>query len=412
MVRLTRCSRTPATCLAAALLLLAAAGSALALPVKSSVVVNGERISEADIERAIREGAPGLSAQQALESLVAETLVLQEARRANVSGTASYRRELKRWREDRAIGLIGVDELRRAVGRGKPVGFAEFYPRARAAFDKLGEAEYAALDEAVKRRITALHDEARVMIDAAAVRQYALLRDIKPETLRNVVAARTSWGTITLEDIIVEEPKNLGHTTQNTDDVLKMWQQIASQLAARMNVLASAEKAGLFAAPAVKEEDARATRQLLQAAYFEGYFAEHVTGDALVRRIDQGIAGWSREFGLSVEAAVLPGAMRLDAETALSAWRESGKPPAAAEKLTLGEAWPRLTADQKRVVMEQPWRGAVPPLRSGDGYKLLQLAATAPPAGAPTLRGFAESLLRDELRASRIRELLAAADIK
>jgi len=412
-------SLTLAAVLAAGLFTLAPAGPAAALPQKPPVTVNGERISAADVELVVRDAGAGagagLSPQQALEGLIAETVVLQEARRLKIEGTPRFSRALRRWRENRAIGLIGVDELRRVAGHGKPVPFAAFYPQGAAAFAALSEAEFTTVDNAVKERISKLHTQARVLIDGRAVRQYAVLRNIQPETVRSVVAATTSWGTITLEDIVAEEPQNLGHQAQNTDDVLKMWQQIASELAGRMCVLATAEKAGFFAVPAVKADDARARRQLVQTAYFESYFAERVTPDALTGRIGQSIDDWTRDFGLSVEVATLPHASRLDAETALTGWRDGGgalPPLATREKLTLGAAWPRFSADQKRIVMDQPWSGVVPPLRSGDGYQLLRLEATAPPKGSATLRDHAEALLREELRAAKVRELLSVADIK
>ena len=413
MRRFRKSSRTLAAVLAGGLFALFAAGPAAAEPGKTAATVYDERITEADVDRVIRESNDGLSRRQALEKLIAETLVLHEARRQKVDGTPEYRRALRRWRENRAIGLIGVDELRLVAGRGKPVPYAQFYPRSAAAFAALTEEEHGVLDKAVKERIVTLRNQARVFIDARAVRKYTVLFNIPPETIRTVVAATTSWGPITLEDIVAEEPQNFGHKSQNSDDVLKMWQQIASEIAGRMNVLNAAEKAGFFAVPAVREEDARLRGQILQAAYMEGYLAERLTREALLQRIDQGIAAWSKDFGLSVQVATLPGATRLDAEEALPGWRDGGTLPATAtrEKLTLGEAWPRFSADQKRIVMEQPWRGAVPPLRSGDGYQLLMLEAAAPPAGSPTLHDHAETLLREELRTGRIRELAAAAGV-
>lgn len=413
MRRSRRCSPT----LAAILVTVAVAAAphrAAAMPETAAVTVNGERIAEADVAAAGRGAAAGATRQQVLEGLIAEALLVQEARRRRVEESPTYKRALRRWREERAIGLIGVEELRRVAGRGRPVAYAEFYPRATEAFAALTEKEHVALDTAVRERISRLRDEARPSIDAQGLKKYMAMRDIPPETARTVIAAQTSWGTITLEDLLAEENQNLAHVAQTSEDVLKMWQQIAGELTARAHVLGTAVKAGYFAFAAVKEDDARAERRLIASVYLDEYLAGKLTVDARRQRIDREAAVWSGEYGLAVEIVRLPGATRLDAEMAQSGWRKDGTLPATAvrEKLVLADAWTRFTPEEKKIVMEQPWNSDVPPLRSGNGYTLLRLEAKAPPAASPTLRALVEPPLSEEFKEALVRQLLAQAEIK
>jgi hypothetical protein len=399
--------------LAAALFSLAAASPGATAPGAVVATVNGEQIAEADLERALRTAPPGTTRESVVQGLVQQALIAQEARRRKVGDTAAYRALVRRWREDKAIGLIGVDELRRIVGRNKPKPYKEFYPQAAAAFAGLAEADRMALEKAVDERITALRGKAGVMIDSAGLRRYTVVGEIPPATARGIVAARTSWGDITLEEILAEEPQSLGHIGQTAADILKMWQQIAAEIAARRNVLDVAEKAGFFAVGGVKEEEALALRQLLGLAYLESHFAKQLTTDLVRERIDREIPGWTATFGLTVDAVDMTPASRLDVEEVLPPWRQGGTLPAKAhrEKTTLERIWVTLTAEQKRVVMDQPWRGEVPPLRGGNGYLLLRLDAGTPPDQMPTLRALAESLLREDLRASLVKELSAKANI-
>jgi len=403
-----------AALLAAGFLSLTAAGPGAASPGAAAATVNGEQIAAADVERALGAAAPGTGRQQVLEGLVQEALIVQEARRRKIGELVAYRKMVRRWRQDKAIGLIGVDELRRVSGRGQPLPYKEFYPQAATAFAKLAAAQIAALDKAVNERITTLREQARIIIDSAGLRQYTLVGGIPPETARGIVAARTSWGDITLEEILAEEPKNLAHIGQTSTDILKMWQQITGEIAARRHVLDAAEKAGFFAVDAVKQEEALARRQLLGQAYLEVYFAERITADLVRQRIDREIAGWTATFGLTVDAVGMMSASRLEVEQVLPVWRQGGTLPAKAtrEKTTFERLWVKLASEQKRVVMDQPWQGEVPPLRSGEGYLLLRLEAAAPPAESPTLRVHAEALLREDLRASLVEELSAKATIK
>jgi len=396
----------------AGFLALAPAGSGAASP-EAAATVNGEKIAEADVERALSAAAPGTSRQQALEGLVQEALIVQEAQRRKVGETAAYRTLLRRWRQDKAIGLIGIDELRRVAGRGKPLGYKEFYPQAAAAFKALTEEQSAALDQAVNERITKLRGQARVTIDTAGLRQYTVAGAVPPKIARGVVAARTSWGDITLEELLAEEPKNLAHIGQTPNDILKMWQQIAGEIAARGHVLDTAEKAGFFAVDAVKQEEALARRQLLALACLEAYYDERLTVELIGQRVDREIAGWTATFGLTADAVSLPSATRLQVEGMLPLWRKGGALPAKAkrEKTTLERLWAKLTVEQKRVVVDLPWKGEAPPLRNGDGYLLLLLDAGTPPTDNPTFRAQAESLLRDDLHAALVKELTSKANI-
>lgn len=410
-----RLSKRSNPILATALLasaLLALASPALASPSAAPATVNGEQITEADVERALR-AAPGTGRQQALDRLIGEALIVQEARRRKVADSEDYRLLVQRWRQDKAVGLIGIDELRRVAGRGKPVPYKEFYPQAAAAFGALPEAERVALDQAVNERLTTLRGQARVMIDTGPLREYTVVGAIPPATARGIVAARTSWGDITLAELLAEEPKNLGHIGQTSTDILKMWQQIASEIGARRFVLAAAEKAGFFAVEAVKQEEALVRRQLLGQAYLESYFAEQLTIDRVRQRVDREIAGWTATFGLTVDAVAMTPASRLEVEEVLPVWRQGGALPAKAtrERATLDRVWSKLSAEHKRVVMDQPWKGEVPPLRTREGYLLLRLDAAAPAAESPTLRAHAESLLREELHAALVKELSAKASI-
>jgi hypothetical protein len=387
------------------------APAAGAKPPAVVATVNGEQITGADVERALR-AAPGLDRPRAVEALIAELLIAQDARRRKLDETYAYRRAVQRWREDKTVGLIGVDEQRRLAGGGKPVPYAQYYPRAGAAYGALSEKQRAELDAAVERRVTGLREAARVRIDADALRPYIGLTEIPEKLARQVVAVRAAWVTLTLEDLREEEPQNLSHAIQSAEDVLKMWQQLANELSARAAVERVAEEAGFYTVPAVREDEVAARRELLKSVAIDAYARERFSDDAVRQRVDRDVAAWSATFGLTAATARLQNATRLEAQQALAAWRDGGKAPAGAVgPVSLERVWKELTPEQKLVVLDLPLQGGAAPLRVGNGYVLARLEAGAPPQDGATLRAHAEAQLLPEITAELVAKLADGASI-
>lgn len=384
-----------------------------AAPAAVVATVNGERITVSDLERVLRSAQAGTSRSQALDDLVAEALIVQDARRRKLDESFEYHRLLRRWRENKAVGLIGVDELRLIAGHGRPAPYAEFYPRAAAAYAALADAERAQLEEAVERRVAALREQARIPVDVATLRRYTTLGKVPAENARGVIAAEASWGRITLQDILAEEPGTLAHVAQTAADILKTWQQIAGELSARARVAAAAGEEKFFAVREVREEEEVVKRALLRQVSVEAYVAGRLTDEVVRERVDSEIGTWAASFGLTAEEALLAKSTRLEAEQAFEAWRDSGTRPGGVKgaPVPLDKVWDRLTPDQKRVLMAQPWKGFVPPILAGAGYLLLRLEAVAPPPESPTLRSYAESLLWYGLQREFVANLSRGASI-
>lgn len=370
------------------------------------VRVNDEKITEADVTRGL-QAAPGANRQKILESLVEEALLVQEARRQKIEKSTAYRRTVQRWRQNKAVGLIGVDTLRRFVARtrGAEQSFSDFYPVWEKVNDSLSPAERSAVDQQVQARLDALKRQVGANIDTVAMRKYTLPMGLAPEEAEKVVAAQTSWGPITLDDLLAEEPQNIGHVAQKPSDVLKMWQQIAREIAGRNHVLHTAETAGMFKVASVKEEETRARREALRVTFLEQHFSQAITRDALIATVDREIPDWTTTYAIAVEQIRLVVPSRLEADTVAMAWR-GGKPlPAGTnvESYSMALAWSRFTMDQKRVLLNQPWGAYMPSVRVGDAFVIFHLMAATPP---PDARNLGE-LARPQLTEKIYRELLA-----
>lgn len=418
MRRSTRFRNT--TAVAAVLATVAAAllpGRASALPPEGQVAarVNAESISEGDVVR-LMQAEPGLPREKALERLIEESLVVQEAKRRKIDRTGAYQRMVQGWREDMASGLIGVDTLRRHVAKaeGRLQTFKEFYPRWDSVYSALPEAEAKAVDAQVEGRLSALRSAVSAFIDVNSMRKYAAMIEVPPEISSKVVATQTSFGPITLEDLLAEEPKLSGHVGQSEDDILKMWQQIAREIVGRKHVLQTAEKAGYFDDAGLRQQEERAFRDALRAAFLEQQISAKITRDVLIAKIDTQIVSWAATYALAIEQIRLVGKARVEADTMARAWGSGAKPPQGVkiETLSMGLAWPKFTPDQKRLVMDQPWGKYLPAVRVGDDFVLMHLMAASPPQeGARSLRDLARPLLIEEEYRALIAKLTREARI-
>jgi hypothetical protein len=269
------------------------------------------------------------------------------------------------------------------------------------------------LSERITARLDALKEAAGTRFDKEAVRQFAILAEVPPELAATVVAARSSVGPIMLGDLLAAEPKNLGHVGQSADDVLKMWEQLATDIAGRDHILKAAEAAGYFAGDLIKREEAQARRDALRVAFLDDYYAKRVTRDALIAKVDREIGSWAAQYAIAVERVRLSGRSRVEADSAVKAWMDGVAPPAAivVESESMAVAWPSFTKDQKRLVLDQPWGRYLPAIRVGERFELLHLMAATPPEGRKTLRELAEPLLIDDVYRELIVNLTRGARI-
>lgn len=372
--------------------------------------VNAETITAADVATATKD-APGFTEGQILERLIREALIGQEARRRKVDQTVEYQRAVRRWRQDKAIGLIGIDTLRRHVikASGKQVDFATFFKTWQKVIDGLSDKEREVVEAEVSARLGALTGSVNALLDAELLNKYTVLVDLEPEKARKIIAANTSWGPITLDDLLAAEPKTIGHLTQSPKEVLRMWAQLAREIAGRNHLLQNADKAGLFDVPEVKEEEALARRFILRQTFLDGYFKERLTREILLAKVDEQIPGWSTTYTISVEEARLKNTTRLVADKIAQAWKDGQK--IKTESLAISLAWPRYTPDQKLLLLDQPWGSSPPPMRDGDGFLIVLLSAVRPPGDSPSLSSLAESMLRDQLQRELVEKLSRGAKI-
>lgn len=416
MQRWIRCRNTPAV---AWLAIVALAGAAwLPLPAfaagKIVARVNEETITEAALERAVEE-SPGVGLQKVLDGLIEESLIVQEARRQKFDQSDSYQRAVRGWRQQMAVALIGIDTLRRHVVKTgeKLTPFPEFYSRWESVYAALSPQEKANVDAQVEARLAKMKSAVSAYIDVASLEKYAAPLELPLETTRKVIATQTTWGPITLADILAEEPRNLDHIGQSTKEVVRMWQQIAREIVGRNYIVQNAETAGLFAVEGLQEEENRARRELLKTAFLNQHYSK-ISKDALLARVDQELASWTSSYALAVEEITLPTANRVDASRLAKMWKEDGKAPSGlkVESFSLSLAWPRLTLDQKRVLLDERWGSYLPPLRAGSGFLLLHLMAATPPQQQETLGALAEPLLAAELYRELTEKLARSARIK
>jgi hypothetical protein len=385
-------------------------------------VVNGEAITQEDLDRAgPAPGGHALAEGPLLEKFVEETLLRQEARRRGIETSFAFQRAVEEWRRDTAPNLLAVQHLRLLFPEGARAGsFDEFFPGWRERYFSLDEKKRADVDRDVGELLSRLRRRGSYELKTDVLEKYAFLAGVAPDTARQVAVATTPWGEITLAEVLAKEPSSLAHVAQDLTAVLKMWEQIIAEIAAREAIYREAEKEGLFAASSVRDLERVNRRRLLKMIFLAEYYVRAISPEKVEAAVSGQIGPWTKRFGLELEMLKTKAKTRLQANKLFHKWQEQQDLPSelseAAGTLTrlpLDAGWKEIGEELRNILISQQWGKILPPFRVEGQFVIARInARERVPDGGSSLAFLAHNLLQAEAYEGLIAELRKSATIE
>lgn len=334
--------------LAAVVLIGPGAGGAVVAEDRTRALVNGEAITQSDLDKARPTmGRHPLAEGPLLEKLVEETLLRQEATRREVDGSYAFLRAVEEWRRDMAPNLLAVQHLRLLFPEEeRGASFDEFFPAWRERYFSFEEKKREEIDREVGEMLFRLRGGNSYELNVDVLDKYGFLADVAPEEARQAVVATSSFGDITLAEVLAKEPGRLAHIGQDLTAILKMWEQIIGEIAGREAIFREADKEGLFEVSSVKTLEEVNRRRLLKMIFLDTHYAQAISPEKVEAMVSRQVGAWTERFGLELEMLTARASTRLTANELFHEWQERQELPSdlSKEKGTvtrrpLGEGW-------------------------------------------------------------------------